>query len=198
MDIPYSSLFKHDSVRVILISIWLLLPIFVSRYASVIAGGDSPVDNGQVLIVNRILGNGVTWRGTIASVCVGVACVILVDLLFYQVLSSIEWSLPRFSIKATFGIPLGSTLGDIVASFFKRRFGYRSGDDVPILDQLDSVIGAFELTTVLDPTWMSSVISVEYFLFMCLLSLIIHVVGSRILFARNKLEFDRFDESERF
>lgn len=198
MGLAYSLLINNDSVSVLFLSIWLMIPIFVGRYAAVIARGNSPVDNGQVLIVNRILGDGVTWRGTIASVCVGVACVILLDLLFYQILSSFEWSLPRFSIEATIGIPLGSTFGDIVASFFKRRFGYTSGDDVPILDQLDSVVGAFAFTTALDPGWIFSVISVKYFLFVCLLSLITHMLGSRILFAVNESDADRFNESEHF
>jgi CDP-2,3-bis-(O-geranylgeranyl)-sn-glycerol synthase len=44
-------------------------------------------------------------------------------------------------------------LGDIGASFLKRRLGRQRGAAVPGLDQLDFVVGALALAALLAPAW---------------------------------------------
>jgi CDP-2,3-bis-(O-geranylgeranyl)-sn-glycerol synthase len=44
-------------------------------------------------------------------------------------------------------------LGDIVASFLKRRTGRERGAPFPGVDQLDFVVGALLLTLLVRPAW---------------------------------------------
>ena len=47
-------------------------------------------------------------------------------------------------------LSLGALLGDLVKSFFKRRLKIARGESWPIADQLDFVIGALLLTSIVE------------------------------------------------
>jgi CDP-2,3-bis-(O-geranylgeranyl)-sn-glycerol synthase len=49
---------------------------------------------------------------------------------------------PGFPIAFAFLIPLGALLGDLTGAFLKRRIGIAPGGLLPIVDQIDFVVGA--------------------------------------------------------
>ncbi|MFC6735721.1 CDP-archaeol synthase, partial [Halolamina salina] len=64
-----------------------------------------------------------------------------------------------FPINAALGLALGAMLGDIGASFVKRRSGRERGAAFPGLDQLDFVVGALLLALLFAPDWTTSTFS---------------------------------------
>ena len=48
----------------------------------------------------------------------------------------------HFPILFAFLIPLGALLGDLTGAFLKRRIGIAPGGLLPIVDQIDFVVGA--------------------------------------------------------
>jgi CDP-2,3-bis-(O-geranylgeranyl)-sn-glycerol synthase len=98
----------------------------------------------------RVLGEGKTLRGLVG----GTACGIVAGLLQIYVA-------PTFGIQyvptitAIITLSFGALLGDIVKSFFKRRIGFVRGAELPLVDQLDFVAGAWILTYIFDPVWFT-------------------------------------------
>ena len=52
---------------------------------------------------------------------------------------------PRL-VLAGFAISLGAVMGDLTGAFVKRRFNIRPGRPLPVVDQLDFVLGALLLS----------------------------------------------------
>ena len=70
----------------------------------------------------------------------------------------------------------GALFGDAVGSFLKRRMGLQSGEPAPIMDQLDFVIGALVLSLLVVR------ISLNLFLMIAILSIILHVGSNSIAY----------------
>jgi CDP-2,3-bis-(O-geranylgeranyl)-sn-glycerol synthase len=134
-------------------ALWAMLPAYVPNNAAVLAGGGRPIDGGRTLGDRRLLGDGKTWRGTIAGTAAGVALAALLNALRPAASGALGIALPGFSPLAGLGLALGAMLGDIGASLCKRRLGRERGAAVPGLDQLDFVVGALLLALVLAPSW---------------------------------------------
>jgi CDP-2,3-bis-(O-geranylgeranyl)-sn-glycerol synthase len=88
-----------------------------------------PLDfNKRFIDKKRIFGNSKTFIGCLfglfGGTCFGVF------LIGQQLLLS-------------FALSAGAIIGDLIASFFKRRFSIKVGEPIPILDQLDFLIGSF-------------------------------------------------------
>lgn len=66
-------------------------------------------------------------------------------------------ALPTVSVPIMLAFPVGAVMGDMGASFVKRRFGRARGAAVPGLDQLDFLVAALVLGMLADPDWMSAV-----------------------------------------
>ena len=59
-----------------------------------------------------------------------------------------------FYVTLGFLLCFGALCGDMVASFFKRRAGVKRGKSVPLVDQLDFIVGALLLSSVVYvPLW---------------------------------------------
>jgi CDP-2,3-bis-(O-geranylgeranyl)-sn-glycerol synthase len=134
-------------------ALWAMLPAYVPNNAAVLAGGGRPIDGGRTLDGRRLLGDGKTWRGTAAGTLVGVALAMALNVVRPTVVATLGAGLPVFSLRAAVGLALGAMLGDIGASFLKRRLGRQRGAAVPGLDQLDFVVGALVLAALLAPSW---------------------------------------------
>jgi CDP-2,3-bis-(O-geranylgeranyl)-sn-glycerol synthase len=134
---------------------WTMLPAYVPNNVAVLAGktGGSPIDGGRSLGDRRILGDGKTWRGTAAGTVVGLALALLLNRLRPGANDRLGLDLPEFSLRAAFALAFGAMLGDVGASFLKRRSGRERGASLPGLDQLDFVAGALGLLVVLAPEW---------------------------------------------
>jgi CDP-2,3-bis-(O-geranylgeranyl)-sn-glycerol synthase len=137
-------------------ALWAMLPAYVPNNAAVLFGGGPPIDGGRRLGGRRILGDGKTWRGTAAGVVAGVATAALLDRLSKPTGTVLGVDLVGFPLVAAVGLAAGAMLGDIGASFLKRRLDRERGRPVPGLDQLDFVVGALGLAGVLAPEWFAA------------------------------------------
>jgi len=134
-------------------ALWAMLPAYVPNNAAVLAGGGRPIDGGRTLGGARLLGDGKTWRGTAVGTAVGVALALVLDAAAPAAGDALGIALPGFPINAAFGLALGAMLGDVGASFVKRRSGRERGAAFPGLDQLDFVVGALLLALLFAPEW---------------------------------------------
>jgi len=88
-------------------------------------GPARPLDGGRTLADGQpMLGRDKTWRGVTASL-VGTA------------LGALALGLP---LSLGLKVALGAILGDLIASFGKRRLGRPPGTSVPLLDQLPEAL----------------------------------------------------------
>jgi CDP-2,3-bis-(O-geranylgeranyl)-sn-glycerol synthase len=75
-------------------------------------------------------------------------------------------------------------LGDIVASFFKRRLGMKRGAQFFVIDQLDFVFGAWILTLILAPSWFWNNFTPTIIVIVLIITPVLHrvtnIIGYRI------------------
>ena len=119
-------------------ALYIILPIYCTNGAPVIFGGGRPIDSGKSLSDGqRIFGGNKTIRGFIGGLAVG----IVVGAFEATFLS------PDLMIIAIFA-SLGALLGDLAGAFVKRRLKMKPGAPLPGLDQLDFVVGAILLISM--------------------------------------------------
>lgn len=125
-------------------------------------GGGRPIDGGRVLKDGRrILGDGKTYRGLFAGIACGVLLGLLQMVLIIPVSELFNISLPPFSgsgsqtLVVLLSLASGSLFGDMFKSFFKRRLGMKRGASLPLVDQLDFVLGAWVFTCLSSPGWFT-------------------------------------------
>jgi CDP-2,3-bis-(O-geranylgeranyl)-sn-glycerol synthase len=140
-------------------ALWAMLPAYVPNNAAVLAGGGRAIDGGRTVDGRRLLGDGKTWRGTAAGTAVGVALAMALNVVRPGVVATLGVGFPTFPLGAAVGLALGAMLGDIGASFLKRRLDRERGAAVPGLDQLDFAVGALALAALLAPSWTLSTFS---------------------------------------
>lgn len=138
---------------VVATAIWAMLPAYIPNNVAVLLGGGPPIDAGRTWRGTRLLGDGKTWRGTTAGALAGVILAFTLNAARPDGSRLLGIVLPSFSPTAIVTLPLGAMLGDIVASFLKRRIGHERGAPVPGLDQLDFVVGALIVTALAAPGW---------------------------------------------
>ena len=108
-----------------------IFPAYCANATPVLAGGGTRMDFGKNFYDGkRIFGNNKTFRGFFFGLTIG----IMVGL--------IECWLFGFPILFSVLTPLGALLGDLTGAFLKRRLGIAPGGLLPIVDQVDFVIGA--------------------------------------------------------
>lgn len=146
-----------------------MLPAYIANPTAVVFGGGTPVDFGKKWRDGRrILGDGKTFRGLIG----GTTCGIIVGLIQMNVPS--QWSLGSFTLTTIITLSFGALLGDMVKSFFKRRAGFERGAELPVIDQLDFVAGAWVLTYIFDPQWFSENFTFRIIITVLILTPILH------------------------
>lgn len=119
-------------IELIIKAIIYILPAYVANSSAVVFGGGPPIDRGKTVRGKRVLGDGKTFRGII----LGVFCGTIVGVFLGLIKGNMGLWLLGFLLS------LGALTGDLVASFLKRRVGVERGAPVPVLDQIDFVIGA--------------------------------------------------------
>jgi CDP-2,3-bis-(O-geranylgeranyl)-sn-glycerol synthase len=120
-----------DIATLIVAALKFIFPAYCANAVPVIAGGGQPMDFGKNFFDGkRIFGNNKTFRGFFFGLAVGVA------------VGMMEWMV--FGYPFLFGVlsPLGALLGDLAAAFLKRRLGIAPGGLLPVVDQVDFVVGA--------------------------------------------------------
>jgi len=125
---------KMDLAFLIVEALKFIFPAYCANAAPVLAGGGLPMDFGKNFIDGkRILGKNKTWRGFFFGWVIG----ILVGLVEGIVFGPVPYSL-LFSLLT----PLGALCGDLAGAFMKRRLGIAPGGLLPVIDQIDFVVGA--------------------------------------------------------
>ncbi len=169
-----------DPLASVVVAIWLMLPAYVPNNAAVLVGGGRPIDGGWTYRGARLLGDGKTWRGTLGGSLVGMILAVALNGLEPSLGGWLPGDVPVFPAGAIFALPIGAMLGDIAASFLKRRLGRERGAAVPGLDQYDLVAGALGLTALVSGGWLGSVLTWPVLAVILVLTPILHV-GTNVL-----------------
>ena len=154
---PHWSMLLHLLVLVLLAN---GLPALLG----LLLGPARPIDGGRSWHDGRrLLGPSKTWRGLIAALlATPVAALAL----------GVPWSLGLL-------VALGSMLGDLIASFVKRRMGLDSGASAPLLDPWpESLIPVLLVAGPLGLDWADVAVLVLAF---AALNLILTPLGRRLL-----------------
>lgn len=115
-------------------ALYFFIPAYVANTFACILGKGRPVDLGRNFFDGRrILGNGVTIRGSLS----GIAC------------GMIAGALLGMHLLLVILLATGAMAGDAAGSFTKRRLGREQGSPAPVLDQLNFVAGGLLFASVL-------------------------------------------------
>jgi CDP-2,3-bis-(O-geranylgeranyl)-sn-glycerol synthase len=123
-----------DVALLIVEALKFIFPAYCANATPVLAGGGTKMDFGKnFLDGKRIFGDNKTFRGFFFGWGVGIGVGLIEGLVF---------SFQSYSILFSLLIPLGALLGDLTGAFLKRRLGIGPGGLLPVVDQVDFVIGA--------------------------------------------------------
>lgn len=140
---------------------WVIIPAYVANATAPLAEGDRRMDFGKGLWGNDLLGAGKTWKGFIAAIVTGTLAG-AVEVWARPFLNPIAleegFSLAPLTLSVVLLISLGAMLGDLVASFLKRRAGLKRGAHAPLLDQLDFLAGGFAAASLFVPISIESIV----------------------------------------
>ena len=157
-----------DLATIIVESLKLIFPAYCANAAPVLAGGGTPMDFGKNFVDGRrVFGKNKTFRGFFFGLAIGLLVGLVEVFLFsYPIL---------FAVLS----PLGALLGDLTGAFLKRRLDIAPGGLLPVVDQVDFVVGAIVFTLPL------AIISLELAVAMLIITPPIHLLTN---FAAYKLK----------
>jgi CDP-2,3-bis-(O-geranylgeranyl)-sn-glycerol synthase len=123
-----------DIALLLIQAIAFIFPAYCANATPVLAGGGPKIDFGKNFIDGkRLFGNNKTFRGFFFGWAVG----FLVGLV-----EGFVFGFDNYPLLFSVLIPLGALLGDLTGAFIKRRFDIVPGGLLPIVDQIDFVVGA--------------------------------------------------------
>ena len=141
---------------------------------------DKPMDFGASYKGIRILGDNKTWRGLVSGTIVGMVVFLvqaeLFSIPYFQRISLLDYNSGEKKLLVGFFLAFGALFGDALFSFFKRRIGLASGRKWIPFDQIDHVIGAFLLTSLVLP------LDLKVWLLVLILTFFLHLFVNRIGF----------------
>jgi len=163
-----------DFAYIILFSILYILPAYIANSSAALFGGGLPLDFGRKLRKNRIFGKGKTFRGLFLGILFGTVAGNVIG----YFIGGTSYSIGSVTTYTALGFLLatGALLGDLIKSFFKRRLGYKSGQSLLLIDQLDFVVGAIALGSIVYIPTLSTVI------FLIIITPLIHLLLNIIAF----------------
>ena len=124
----------------LLIAVYVAIPTYVANSTPVLLGGGAPIDQGREFVDGRrIFGTNKTVKGFEYGLLLGSVAALAEAILFRNYL------LLFAGILAS----LGALLGDLFGAFLKRRLDIPPGHPLPVVDQLDFILGALVLTSPL-------------------------------------------------
>ncbi|WP_292486888.1 CDP-2,3-bis-(O-geranylgeranyl)-sn-glycerol synthase [Methanohalobium sp.] len=168
-------------------AVWLMLPAYIPSPAASLFGGGKPLDfKVSLKDGERVFGDGKTFRGLFAGTVIGLFIGITQMILVSGGYSPFDIQLPKFgksfmgSILVIFSLSFGSLLGDLFMSFLKRRLKLKRGAPLPVIDQLDFVLGAWLLVYLASPVWFISNFTYKIILIVLILTPLLHIVTNVI------------------
>ena len=171
-------LFDIFNIYILVEAVWLAIPIFAANGLVPLIRCKRRLDFGKNFTDSRpILGPGKTIEGFVAG-CVFGAIIALVEQLAFPYLpwqlSEVPLMIVAMSPALGFLLGFGAMTGDSVGSFIKRRLNIRRGRPAPLLDQLDFLIGALLISSLV------ITIKMEWFVMLIVLTPIIHWLACAI------------------
>jgi CDP-2,3-bis-(O-geranylgeranyl)-sn-glycerol synthase len=111
-----------------------IFPAYCANGAPVLAGGGPPMDFGKNFFDGkRIFGTNKTFRGFFFGWFIGI---------FVGIVEGFVFGFATYSVFFSMLTPLGALLGDLTGAFIKRRLSIAPGGLLPVVDQVDFVVGA--------------------------------------------------------
>lgn len=173
-----------DLIILLLTSFWFILPAYVANAMACVFGGGKPVDlNKNFSDGRRLIGNGVTYRGTFFGIFFGIITSVLqyvISKLQVEWLSLFNHGIIEYVILG-FLLSFGALFGDMAGSFLKRRLGFKQGQSAPLLDQTTFIVFALLFAYVYQK------IPTEILITLLILSPIVHF-SSNIIAYKLKLK----------
>ncbi|MEM2937075.1 MAG: CDP-2,3-bis-(O-geranylgeranyl)-sn-glycerol synthase [Candidatus Bathyarchaeia archaeon] len=137
-------------MQLIIEALKFIFPAYCANATPVLIGGNLPIDLGKNFLDRKpIFGKNKTFRGFFAGLAVGTV-VGFVESAFF----------PEYPVAFGFLISLGALLGDLAGAFIKRRIGITPGGLLPVVDQIDFIIGAIVLAIPLKILYLELVLTV--------------------------------------
>lgn len=130
-------------LELIIEALEFIFPAYCANAVPVLAGGNSPLDFGKNFFDGRpIFGKNKTFQGFFFGLVVG------------TVIGLVESVMFGYPLLLGFLLSLGALLGDLAGAFIKRRLNLAPGEMLPVVDQLDFVVGAILFSFFLmAPSW---------------------------------------------
>ncbi len=143
-------------------AIYFMLPAYLTSVTACAFGGGLPIDFNRYFVDGRrIIGDGVTWRGSAAGALAGTTVGFIQGFLSKDLI---------YGILLGFCLSVGALVGDACGSFIKRRLGIERGKPAPFLDQLDFVVGALAFASII------VVVPFDMIIVIIIVSIFLHVI----------------------
>lgn len=126
-------------MQLIIEALMFIFPAYCANALPVITGGGLPLDFGRSFFDGKpIFGKNKTFRGFISGLAIGT---------FVGFAENAFLNYPKDVHGFSFGLllSLGALLGDLIGAFVKRRLGLAPGELLPVVDQIDFIVGALFL-----------------------------------------------------
>lgn len=131
-------------------ALWFILPAYLANASALVVGGGPALDGGRNFPDGRrILGDGVTIRGTAGGIVVGT-----IFGTFQGVLEA-DW---QAGLLIGLAMGIGAMVGDSLGSFGKRRLGIPRGQSAILVDQLGFLVVALAFAAALVSVQIATVI----------------------------------------
>jgi len=134
-----------DILKLVVDALKFIFPAYCANAIPVITGGGYPMDFGKKFFDGKpIFGRNKTFRGFFTGLAVGTAVGLAESALF-----------PEYPVLFGFLLSFGALVGDLAGAFLKRRLGVAPGELMPIVDQVDFIVGAILFSFLAPPSTMS-------------------------------------------
>ncbi|WP_345945462.1 CDP-2,3-bis-(O-geranylgeranyl)-sn-glycerol synthase [Methanosarcina sp. DH2] len=166
---------------------WLMIPAYLPNPFAAVFGGGKPIDGGRTYKDGRrILGDGKTYRGLFSGIFCGFLAGCIEIWLGSKGFEIMGIEMPTFgpdyasALIVVFALASGALFGDMFKSFFKRRMGLKRGASLPLVDQLDFVVGAWVFTYLAAPEWFMSNFTTGIMLTVLIMTPLLHLTTNII------------------
>jgi CDP-2,3-bis-(O-geranylgeranyl)-sn-glycerol synthase len=129
---------QMELIQVVIEALKFIFPAYCANAVPVIVGGGRPMDFGRNFLDGKpLLGKNKTFRGFFSGLAVGALAGLAETAVF---------GFTSFPILLGVLLSFGALVGDLTGAFIKRRHGLAPGKSLPIVDQIDFIVGAILLS----------------------------------------------------
>ncbi|MFA6547665.1 MAG: CDP-archaeol synthase [Candidatus Magasanikbacteria bacterium] len=169
--------------KILLQIIWFLLPAGFANMAPVLVRKinflNYPIDGGRIFFGERLFGSNKTWRGLFFGIIFSILTVFIQSFLYSRFFAVRDISFFSYFnaniclVGFLFGA--GALIGDLIKSFFKRRFHIASGKSWVPFDQIDWILGSLiAISLIINLPWYTWLYALLFFGF---LHPVVNIIG---------------------